>query len=185
MKDTCKGQSIVIKNSPIEFILVGPKGKHKGVIAKSDNSDLALIGVAASENYRPAFSILSWLAKVTFSIRFESYYSVRTHHLSNIDESEKDSRLSDYSLWWKGAVSSEDKDDIHKEFSRRAADIQNSVTNDDVDRFEWNLAPILLLCHKANQRGRIHRRLHCLMFIFAAILMLIVLIDALIKAKGS
>jgi hypothetical protein len=44
-------ESIVLKNSPVEFVITGPSGGRDQVLIKSDNAGLDLIGVSAELGY--------------------------------------------------------------------------------------------------------------------------------------
>lgn len=153
MKITESERGFIIDNSSVEFALIGPKGKHRGVLVRSSDVGLDLIGFAelsSKESRREwgKFSVLNW-----FSLG-SRYYHTKSHYFSNIDEDQYDNRSSDYDLIWRGFASSGDVKRISDEISRRAADLHGAIKNREIDEIEWQIAPLIALCQRATTRLR-------------------------------
>jgi hypothetical protein len=143
---------IRIINSPLEFVIVGPKGEYRGILASSNNATLDLIGIAAinsSRNIDGKMNVESPISRLFFKPS-DTYLCARTYPLSNI-RYDDDFRLSDYVLWWKGQTTRRTFERIEKELSIRAVDIKYAIEENDTERLEWNIAPIIYLCESAKQ----------------------------------
>lgn len=161
-----ESKTVVLENSPVEFVLVGPTGKHRGVIVRSKNAGLDLIGVAArglddKETWGPSQFGRLFLAK-------PKVLSVRSHRLRNIEDP-SDDRLSDYTLFWKGLARPRERKSLEHELALHAADIHSGITQGDMREIEWHLAPLIAMCSEASARQRSVSRAYLLTVLVSTI----------------
>ena len=152
-------QSLTIHNSPIEFVVVGSKGKHNGVLIRSENLKTDLIGFAArgrkdKDNYS------------TLSLLFFNLIPLRRMYVVNSSSSRSikyeyylDERESEYRFCWVGESSSSDRESIRDTFNRYIEDLLLGLQEGDYEQVEWNIAPVILRCSEANIRIRKKRLL--------------------------
>lgn len=136
-------KSIVIDNSPIEFVITGPKGKRDGILVKSKNAQLDLIGFAGNAHMKMDHKCLEisnslWKAPRTLN----SAESFRLDHRND----DWDIRKSGYHFFWSGLCSQPEREKIRDIFNRYVADMQSGIEEHDVDLIEWSLSPIVAKC---------------------------------------
>jgi len=146
----------VLENSPIDFVLVGPGGRHRAVLLKSRDAGLDLIGAEQdSSGITDGYSLNN--APLFPSNWGMSIHVVRGGIGSVLVDPPRDSRSSFYSFTWRGAANYEDERRIAKLFDRRAADIYIALRSGDTSNIEWQIAPVVLECHKTTIRRRNRR----------------------------
>lgn len=147
---------LVIANSPIEFVVVGPKGPRDGVLVQSDNAKLDLIGLAADQSTKERRNHSQGLMRMLLGpSRFIN--SVWSFPLDRRVE-KWDTRKAKYRFCWAGLASSLDKEQIDKTFDRYVADLQSGIEREDIEQIEWSLAPIILECTERDARRKAFRR---------------------------
>jgi hypothetical protein len=148
------------EGSPVEFVLVGPHGTGRAVVAQSSPAHLDLIGYAAMGDIR-SYSILH-KASLNLSLNSQEnldVLSVRTYPLDN-QLSGEDRRRSFYSFVWRGKARLQQIRQIQEELSLRAAGLRSTLENNDYEELRWMLAPIVSLCDLATRkRVRLQRTL--------------------------
>jgi hypothetical protein len=158
MDDRVKTNEVIVKNSPVEFVIIGPKGEHRGIIVRSEHAGADIVGAAAYSEFSK-FDVFKMNKVFPFYIfkGKDEYNFARSYTLSNLDS---DDRLSDYFFVWKGKATKKDIHYIEKEFSRRASDIRYAVKDNDTSRIEWNVGPIVYLCEQASMSYEKKRKLN-------------------------
>lgn len=152
---------LIVGRSPIEFVLVGPKGRDHGIVARSKEAQIDLIGFAASERVELDMSGSSLTSQV-FSRTIPLFpFSVRTSHrvptepramnavTSDPVESndpEADPRKQRYRFCWVGECTSAEREEIQRVFDRQLPDIREAIRKLDGEAAEWALSPIILEC---------------------------------------
>jgi hypothetical protein len=140
---------VVIRQSSIEFVVIGPRGGRDAVLIRSENASLDLIGFAAQKSFDTdlkssplyfPFVSSSRIMNVVESYPVEAYEG-------NIEK-----RKASYRLAWTGYCSSLRRDQIHEAFNAHVADVQSGIKEEDVEQIEWSLAPVIYLCVKAHER---------------------------------
>ena len=172
-------KSIVIHNSHIEFLVVGPKGNNNGVLVKSEKLKIDLIGFAAGssdiDDYdKYSFSIIDLLL---FISRTKMYFvesnSARLINYNN----DVDNRKTKYKFYWVGMCRSSDKKKIREIFNRCIEDLLIGIETEDIERIEWSIAPVIYHCAKAQKQ--LKKRRKNLAF-FSVTYLLIILITAIL-----
>jgi hypothetical protein len=143
-------RSLTISNSPIEFALIGPKGKRNGVLVRSKNLQIDLIGFAITgeEKRRSVSTRLSRgvLLSSFFPLREMNCIESQAHDIG----SDWDKRESEYRLCWVGACSSLSRREIRATFNRYMTDLLSGIEQEDLEKVEWSLAPTILGCSDAH-----------------------------------
>lgn len=146
-------QPLTLKNSPVEFVLAGPSGKHRGVLVRSDNADLSLVGAAASASESLHLESRPEISRVLLD-RQPGILAVQSPPLQNIEPSNLDFRQADYSFVWRGFATEKETRRIAKELAHRAADLRDALQEQSGIEVEWHLAPIIALCDSATSAHR-------------------------------
>lgn len=134
-----KISTIIIENSPIEFAIIAPNSWNRGVIVKSHNAGLDLIG---SPSIRASKSI-RLIEKLKKNRNQMQYNRVNSDFFNEIA---LDDRKSDFWFVWKGFASKEELQIIQDEFNNRMSDILSALNNHDIKDIEWSISPIVTLC---------------------------------------
>ncbi len=150
--------AINISNSPLEFVLTGPVGKHSAVLVKSNDAGLDLIG--AAEISKEAFKLFEKKrprrSNIVYSIMnsrddFKSILQrVDTDGLSNLPDN-NDQRISNYVMVWKGYADDEELSTIEKELNLRSSELHDAIKRKSESEIEWLVSPVILICNKANE----------------------------------
>lgn len=164
--------NLVIHRSPIEFVVVGPRGKRDGILVRSENPPLDLIGFAAIGRERNDSS--GPLGFFFPSLR-RGRYSVESFPLQH-SAGEWDERKSGYRFCWVGMCSESDREKIHEAFNRYAADLLSGIQERDIDQVEWSLAPVILHCLEAQTRFKKRRLMFPILLAAYVMALLIALI---------
>lgn len=134
-------RAIVIKGSPVELVVVGTKGDLNGVLVRTENTQLDLVGFALSD---------SKLDGDDFETRYSRFTNremnaVESYPLDQIPEL-RENRKSGYKLCWVGYCSHDQRTRIEKVFNRHIADIKVGIDNGEPEIIETGLAPVIYHC---------------------------------------
>jgi hypothetical protein len=151
--------AIIIDNSPIEFILFGPKRKADGVLVRTRTAGLELIGLASGgqTNEATQSSPKSVLSLLGFDYRPECLLVRSTP--TSVSKVSDDKRLGTFTLSWFGASYASDLKLIQDALNLRVADLQGAIADRDREQVEWFLGPIVALVARANRKRRLIRNL--------------------------
>ena len=149
--------------SPVEFILVGTHSNRRAVLVKSVDSKIDLMAYAARKwrketvsKYVPFISFIPLPAGLK-----SSPLAVDTQPVSDLlRDSPLSSRISEYTLVWRGASSERMIKRIGQELSLHVYDLQNGLENYSRQNVEWSLASTIDLCNSATleiERRRVSR----------------------------
>ena len=152
-------RSLTISNSPIEFAVIGPKGKRNGVLVRSKNLQVDLIGFAVTgREMRRSESVLlssNFLFSYISSSRTINYVESRAlDHVGN----DWDKRKSEYRLYWVGLCSISSQREIRETFNRYMTDLLSGIEEEDLEQVEWSLASTILSCLDAQMLIRRRRQ---------------------------
>jgi len=159
---------LAIRNSPVEFLVAGPRGSRNGILIRSDDLKLDLIGFAARERGHNKYSEDIPLLFYAF---FPFVYSqprrknsVKSSSLRMVDYDRNlirghDERESEYKFCWIGECSPSDKFAIEKVFNLYIEDVLKGLEDADNDLVEWSIAPVVLRCSQAKLRLQKFRNL--------------------------
>jgi hypothetical protein len=159
---------LAIRNSPVEFLVAGPRGSRNGILIRSDDLKLDLIGFAARE---PGHNKYSEDIPLLFYAFFPFVYSqprrknsVKSSSLRMVDYDRNlirghDERESEYKFCWIGECSPSDKFAIEKVFNLYIEDVLKGLEDADNDLVEWSIAPVVLRCSQAKLRRQKFRNL--------------------------
>lgn len=159
---------VIIDRSPIEFVLVGPKGRDHGILARSKEARIDLIGFAASERDDLELGSVSTFAAIdvvdmfTGSLKLLTFATgssqnsdrpERRRSMSAVnsaavqsDQPEADERKQRYRFCWVGECTTEERQTIKNTFDRQLPDIRKALQRFDSETCEWALSSIILEC---------------------------------------
>ncbi len=150
---------IVVKNSSIDFILVGTTGQGIGVIAKNDKSNIDLIGeyiVKYQKGKTIDTNFFQNLLNVLGFNYFTNIHFVKSYEVDNILDTQ-DKRLTNYVFCWKGFCSPQELSTVKELLDLHIQSLISSYKNGDENELIWNLGPLVFVCSKANKTGKVWR----------------------------
>jgi hypothetical protein len=147
---------MVIKNSPVPFVVTGPSLSHRSVLVRSENATLDLVG--ADSGYE------DWLGGTSsglsllgiFSSNLDSdidTYSVRSKATYNSGDS-NEARGAHLTFSWKGLANASDLKFIEKVFNTISTDLYMALQHRSYENVEWQLATIVEICHRTTRLKR-------------------------------
>jgi len=154
MRSDKKAPLFVLSNSPVEFVLVGPRGRHRGILLRSHNAGLDLVGAAADPFKNEPGPIFQRAALGILALGEAEVLAVRSHSFKNQTPLSEDTRASGYAFLWKGLANARQVGEIEAELSKRVSDLHQGILAADIDELEWHVAPIVTLCAHAMQKRR-------------------------------
>lgn len=132
--------AIIIENSPVEFVLVGPSKNGEVIMAKSSTAKLDLIGYAMLNN------------KASNEVMMIPFRSKRRFNIINsmplLRNDNYDNRKSIVRYCWRGRSSRYQDEDLKSLFNRYSVDIIQAYEDGDKDRMVLNLSPVIFLCQE-------------------------------------
>lgn len=154
-------EPIVLKNSPIDFVVSGPLSGSDRILIRSEAAPLDLIGLVAHEDgqayseSRNGTVIIREFAKLLAfrPVEDRQLNLVDSHRLPDADE-ERDSRSSKFKFSWMGYASPSARERIESQFRRIAPILPHLVRKGDTAGVEWLIAPIVLDCADAEERRK-------------------------------
>jgi hypothetical protein len=160
-------ESLTIKNSPIEFLLVGPQKGRDKVIVQSAGAGLDLLGLAIENQKESAMfsaspSIIGLIAGTQRQLNVIESYQV------NDLSPNFDSRQSTMRFAWVGHCSPIRQERIRDSFNRSLSDLQKAIHTSNLADVEWAIAPVIFNCAIGNERRlRSRRVLYTTLVIYA------------------
>jgi hypothetical protein len=154
---------IIIARSPIEFVLVGPMFREHGILARSKEARIDLIGFAASdrdymEMMRPA--VFSVFHKIIFAAVFarslnhaRSMNAVMSSSILS-EQPSADDRRQRYRFCWIGHCTENQRELIKLVLDRQLPDIVKSLKRRNTENAEWTLSPIIFECALENENWK-------------------------------
>jgi hypothetical protein len=140
--------NVILVDSPVEFILIGPIYDNLKVLVKSKNAGIDLIGFSQDENNN---EYVNGSSLFLTSLMPQKVYSRETEQLNHnnfiYDNFTEHYRDSTYKFIWRGVKNNRFNDIIEKTFNMRLYDIVSAIRNEDLDTLEWHLAVVISLCN--------------------------------------
>ena len=137
-------EPLVVTNSSVEFVLAGPSGGRDRIVVRSERASLDLVALAAE----PRLGRRYWFLGPGFVRRLNVIESQRAKDL--IPGS--DDRKSSYRFAWAGRCSISSRDKIKKSLDSALSDLQSAIRRGDKTDVEFDIAPLILMCWRANRR---------------------------------
>lgn len=186
---------LIIRGSPVDFVLVGPRGSRIGLIARSEAYRLDLLGFTVStmaggaaakyRSYRrPQSSLISTLLDASNTTQ------MNVVECEPIDDpiNPYDDRLVSYRFSWIGKCSEERRRDIQSLLDTRISDMYRALRTEDPEHIEWSISPMIYLCREADievRRQAISRiLLYAISLLIVATLFFALVIPALQRLLG-
>jgi hypothetical protein len=155
--------TIVVTNSLVSFAIMGASEPHRRILIRSDDRNLDLVGLD-NRTFIGNAEIEAEQRSITlggFLIPELRSFIVRTFPDDAQRVSNADGRGSHLSFAWRGLALERDLERIQKTFSMMAADLSAALEKDSNEAAEWQVAPLIALCHsKTNlyiRRGKVRR----------------------------
>jgi len=151
-------RTVIVKNSPVSFAVMGASGNHRQVLIRSDDRNLDLVGLDNRtfmiEDHNLTDKSLG--ARSGLYITELRSFLVRTSASYHRAVSEDDSRTSHLSFAWRGLGDGRDIGDIEDTFSMVANDLMAALDSESIESAEWQIAPIIAMC-RSKTDARIRR----------------------------
>jgi hypothetical protein len=157
MNDQQLSYDIVLRKSPIELIIVGAKGKRNGVLVRTEDAQIDLIGFAIDDVEKLKNNSSSSFLFLLAPKSERKMNSVDSYPIAHSND-QKEQRKSDLRLSWVGLCSNKDREEISSVFQKYAADLQSGLEDNNIEQVELSLSPIIYHCQVANQRVRRQRQ---------------------------
>lgn len=143
-------KKIEIKNSPIEFVLVGPKRGKDAIFVMSDHAGLDLTGLAIERfSHRQSIEFQSGFSSLLLGSN-RQLNVVESYDVDDLD-TEYDHRKSPLRFAWVGYCSGVRREEIAEVMNRVAPQLRDTILENDAD-VELTISPLILTCSLADQR---------------------------------
>lgn len=143
-------KTIEIRNSPIEFVLVGPSRGKDAIFARSDNAGLDLKGLAIERfTDQQALEFQSGLSSLLLGSN-RQLNVVESYDVDDLD-TEYDDRKSPLRFAWVGYCSQVRRERIEQVLNRVCTQLRDNMLEKDAD-VELSISPLILNCSLAHQR---------------------------------
>lgn len=159
------GRSVVIKNTPVEFVVSGPMGRDR-ILIRSENAGMDLVGKAIhSDGYYKDIK-----RSPTSSILFggpAGLHTVQSGYVADF-RSDIDGRESMLALTWRGHATNRGVEDVKETFLMYYRDIYAAYYYGDEDDVELQVAPLIYQCSLANDKA-VHsqKRMRFVLWVYA------------------
>lgn len=169
MENNSIDDSLIVKNSPLEFVVIGPSDEQDIVLVRTHDAKLDLIGFALSSlknqfrsRERSGSMSRSVLGKIVdnFNIIFadnNKFVKVNTVTQPLFDKSEK--RKITYTLCVRGNIRPNDEIFISNQFAISIFDMQYSIAKWDSVRLERAIAPLIFQCYTIHLHNKARKKL--------------------------
>ncbi|MDL2142690.1 hypothetical protein QQY79_09170 [Flavobacterium tructae] len=168
---------VILVDSPVEFIVIGPIRDQLKVLIKSKKAGIDLVGFSQEENsdlyYKNTFFMNSLVPQIVSSKNFNQIRYTFVDVTQEIDQ--KEFRPSLYKFVWRGARNKKINREINYHFDSKLPDIIDSIQTQDLERLEWTLATIISLCNISIVNNKTNKNF----VIFTAILYSIIILATL------
>ena len=159
----------VLDNSPIEFVVFGPRGGRDEILLRSSNAGLDIIGLAAEKGMNREYVPFSASIISLFFGAGRQMNIIESHKTDDLDP-ESDDRVSAFQFAWVGLCSPVRRERIEHALNKSLADLRSALRKDDRSQIEMAIAPIVLACSRAHERRQRSRRFMWMtLVIYAAI----------------
>jgi hypothetical protein len=160
--------TIIVRNSPIEFVVSGPFGGRDRILVRSENAGLELIGLVAENDdsftsRAPSLILLS-LYRIFRPGEFRAHV-VDSMFMPDL-QPKSDARNSRLRFAWKGLGSRQYYQYIEDSLNSSLSDLYRGIYNSDIDEVEFAIAPLIARCVKIDSRLR--KRINNYSFILVA-----------------
>jgi hypothetical protein len=149
---------IIIDNSPLEFVLMGPNGETDSILVKSSNAGIDLLGLASYEYLVPKDFATNSPTPLTFFAKFRSINIVEVEDNVNVSMA-NDTTSTDfhprrfaYRLIWVGQCTPYYKEKIVSLLYNNLRDLKLAFLQDEKLELEMFLGLIILHCSVYDQR---------------------------------
>lgn len=145
-----KFKTIEIRNSPIEFVLVGPNRGKDAIFVMSDNAGLDLKGLAIERfSDRQSIEFQSGLSSLFLGSNRQLNVVV-SYDVDDLD-TEYDDRKSPLRFAWVGYCSHVRREEIEHVLNRVCTQLRDNILENDSD-VDLSISPLILNCSLAHQR---------------------------------
>ncbi|TBA79862.1 hypothetical protein ELH56_06285 [Rhizobium ruizarguesonis] len=185
MTSTEQINHLIVRNSSVSFVLMGPGGEHRQVIARSDHDNLDLVGLD-----NPALAEISLKSKSSFlelfTVTGSPPQSLVVHTLADmvVESRGEDRRTTHLTFAWKGMATTHDREKIQEAFKSMAPDIMKAIQRNSSDALEWQLAGLILLCANTTSGRAQARKMIRLMAIFFGFFYILIAATVFFKSNA-
>jgi hypothetical protein len=141
-------RNIIISNSPVEFVIIGPLGGRDRVLVRSADCGTDLIGFGSNFGDDTVKSTTDLISLVAGRPPINAVTSDPMQDIMPI----LDSRTSRFRLVWRGFGGSNNISVIHKTFKGAILQAYNALRGGDENDVEWIFAPLIYELSKQNRR---------------------------------
>jgi hypothetical protein len=195
-------RELILDNSPVEFVLIGPYRRSRSVFAKSTGATLDLIGLDSDNCIESDNGIgnSSYLERVEsrligarnlniFGPIQKRAYIVRATAKTTIStDVGSDVRHSEVAFCWRGLATVAQRKEIEALFESLASSAFEAARRVKTGEFQWTLAPLILTCDrftKVSERRVSSRRGFVLLAIMTYILAAAVALTGFLASRGE
>ena len=145
-------EELIIDNSPIPFVIVGPSKRGRSVYVRSNDKNLDLVGLDAIPVHKERKGgALFW----SFKSDHDEAHLVRSKLKFDFDHRDlDDDRYSDFVFVWRGSCQDSDIARIESLFRLVSLDISMSADHQDRVGIAQSIAPLITICRDADVRFR-------------------------------
>jgi hypothetical protein len=183
MTSSSEQSPLVLEYSTVSFVLIGPGGNHRKVIARSNHDNLDLIGLD-----HPALAEMSQTQQWDLSRLFGTELNTLVVHtpsdMSVVDQL-RDTRTTHLTFAWKGRATTSERRKIEKVFTAMAPDIMRAISQNSTQALEWQLAGLILLCSNITSRSRQRAKILYLAAVFVAIIYVVIAAKLTFRTGGG
>jgi len=144
---------LIIKNSPIEFVVAGPAGGRDRILIRSEHASLDLVALAVQSPDKardyPRADPLALLFGVFGSAR--QLNIVSSIPIADL-RPETDPRKSKLTFAWKGFAGYLGRDQVRDALNSSVPDLFRALEANDHHDLELSIAPVVLACSEANEK---------------------------------
>jgi hypothetical protein len=151
---------IIIKNSPIEFIIIGPDRGHDRLLIRSENAGLDLIGLVIQSNDDDDNNYYNYSTNKLLFIDFIDFFLPKKQKLNIVStipmpdiNPVADSRKSKLSFAWKGLTSRNSRDYIRKILNLSLPDLYKAIELRDQNEIELRIASTIFVCAQEAEKS--------------------------------
>ena len=176
---------LVLEKSAVSFVLMGPLGDHRGVLARSNHDNVNLVGLDNPIVYEFATRRSKGLFSIWFG-RERDAFVVHTKPITTINTISFDRRNTYLSFAWQGSATKLDRQRIEQIFSSMAPDLAAAIATGSTSSVEWQLAGLLFACEATTERRlSTLKALKWLVTVTTGVYMAFLAVVLVLSSKGS
>lgn len=169
-----KPNSIILRRSPMPFVMTGPGGHADAVLIRSDSAPIDLLGFAAvgkgDDQSRRDGSLVEFFIWSVVLLRPAKKMWLVEATVGHDASRDNDSRTVLYRFCWQAEGTTDSVERVELEFKRRIADIVIALRSNDKAAIEWSISPLIYLCRRVAVRREKWRSLVAFMaFVYLAL----------------